>query len=270
MTTTPEDTSDEQTQQPSGQPRNKTPVKRKKKAKKPKAPPQPQFLELAYIAPYFLYLIGTALAGWAKTEVPWPLAYPIAYAAVVVGVGMATWRLMRGKGIVIPHWRIGLGVLVGLVGIVLWIFLSKLELEAQIASYLPEMIRPGTRPAVNPFEEIPFQGVAWAFIVVRLVGLALLVPVVEEVFCRGFLLRWTISENWSEVPLGQFSLTSFLVVTALFTLAHPEWLAAAVYCMLLNGLIYWKKDLWVCIVAHGVSNLALGIYILVTGDWVFW
>lgn len=63
---------------------------------------------------------------------------------------------------------------------------------------------------------------------------------------------------------------SALIVTLLFALAHPEWLAAAVYCTLLNGLLYWKGDLWNCVVAHGVSNLVLAIYILFTGSWELW
>mgnify|MGYP002683041209 CR=1 FL=1 len=92
----------------------------------------------------------------------------------------------------------------------------------------------------------------------------------EEIFWRGFLLRWLTNAEWEKVPLGRFSGMSFLLVTLLFTLAHPEWLAAAVYCALLNGFIYWKQDLWSCVVAHGVSNLLLGLYVLTTEHWWLW
>lgn len=53
-------------------------------------------------------------------------------------------------------------------------------------------------------------------------------------------------------------------------MAHPEWLAAAVYSLLMNGLLYWKKDIWQCIVAHGVSNLLLAVYVLASGNWWLW
>jgi CAAX prenyl protease-like protein len=96
------------------------------------------------------------------------------------------------------------------------------------------------------------------------------VPVVEELFWRGFLLRWVISANWEGHPVGIFTMRSFLWVVLLFTLAHPEWLAAAVYCALMNILLYWKKDLWLCIVAHSTSNLLLVFYILMTGSWELW
>jgi hypothetical protein len=59
-------------------------------------------------------------------------------------------------------------------------------------------------------------------------------------------------------------------VTLMFTLAHPEWMAAAVYCVLLNLLLSWTRDLWNCVVAHGVSNLVLGVYVLWTDSWELW
>ena len=108
------------------------------------------------------------------------------------------------------------------------------------------------------------------FIFIRMIGLAILVPAVEEVFWRGFLARWLVAEKWEEVPIGKFTVSSFLFVTILFTTAHPEWIAAFVYCSLLNGYLIWKKDLWSCVVAHGVSNLVLGVYVLVTAQYQLW
>jgi len=131
-------------------------------------------------------------------------------------------------------------------------------------------LRPGSRTAYNPFEELKQPLAVWGFLGLRLIGLVVLVPLAEELFWRGFLLRRLTSPEWKEVPLGRFSGRSFFLVVLLFTLAHPEWLAAAIYCSLLNWLLYWKKDLWSCIVAHGVSNLALGIYILTTDAWWLW
>ena len=218
----------------------------------------------SYVIPFVLYVLGTNVAAQVSG------LYPPAYVAVVVLGGIVTWLLLRGRRIVVPHWRVAEAVVVGLVGIALWIGLSELRLEERIATYLPGWLRPGERIGFNPFEELTQPLAAWSFIAVRLIGLAVLVPVAEELFWRGFLLRWIISPDWQDVPLGKFSTTSFLLVTLLFMLAHPEWLAAACYCMLLNGLLNWKRDLWSCIVAHGVSNLVLGVYVLSTGTWWLW
>src|SRR5262249_2231755 len=110
----------------------------------------------------------------------------------------------------------------------------------------------------------------WAFIVIRVVGLVVLVPVVEELFWRGFLIRWLISPNWQRQKPGQFTWFSFVAVTLLFALAHREWLAGAGFCGVLNGRLYWKRDLWNCVVAHAISNLVLAGYILSTGNWQLW
>src|SRR5207245_8058970 len=119
-----------------------------------------------------------------------------------------------------------------LFGIALWIGLCWLNLEQEFAAFLPPWLRP-TRAAFNPFERITEPAARWSFIAARLAGLVILVPVVEELFWRGFLLRWLMSQNWQHQKLGHFNGQSFVMVTFLFTLAHPEWLAAAVYCSLL-------------------------------------
>jgi CAAX prenyl protease-like protein len=219
---------------------------------------------LPYVLPFALYL--------GLTQVPSPTAagYAVQYAAVVLVVGLATAALLRGRRLLQPHGRVLPGILVGLAGIALWIGLSRLGLERELTADWPAWLRPQPRPAFNPFASLAEPLVCWGFVAVRLAGLALLVPVAEELFWRGFLLRWLTAADWQERPPGQFTPLAFAGVTFLFTLAHPEWLAAAVYCALLNGLLRWTGDLWNCVVAHGVSNLALGVYVLTTGTWELW
>ncbi len=219
---------------------------------------------LAYVLPFVLYLL--------LTQVPaqFPDHYAWMYAVVVAVVGLATVVVLLNRRLIRPHRDVAAGVVVGVVGIVLWILLCHLRWEEALAGYLPEFLRPSERPGFNPFEEFSSTAAVWGFVVVRFIGLAVLVPVAEELFWRGFLLRWLISPEFERRELWRFTPGSFAAVMLLFTAAHPEWFAAAVYCALLNGLIYWKRDLWNCIVAHGVSNLILGIYVLSTGAWHLW
>jgi CAAX prenyl protease-like protein len=217
-----------------------------------------------YIAPFIVYLVGATVAGNFDSY------YPLAYSLLVAMVAMVTLWSWRASGAIRPHPRILLGVVVGVVGIVLWVLLSELKLEAYVTAWLPRFLRPGPREAYNPWEHLSQPWMVYGFIAFRLIGLAILVPIAEELFWRGFLSRWLIAEDWLQVPLGTFTTSSFFYVSALFTLAHPEWLAAAVYAVLINGLLYWKRDLWSCIVAHGVSNLLLGLYVLTTGAWHLW
>jgi len=218
----------------------------------------------AFTVPFVLYLVLTSCAGSL------PGGYPVGYAVAVVVTGVATFALLRNQQILRPHRHIMAAVVVGLVGIVCWIVLCSLRLEETITAGFPSWMRPKPRAGFDPFTEFSHYGVTMGFIVVRLFGLAVITPIAEELFWRGFLLRWIISPNWEDVPLGKFSLPSFAVVTLLFTSAHPEWFAAICYCALLNLFMYWKKDLWSCVAAHAVSNLVLGVYVLATQTWSLW
>lgn len=219
---------------------------------------------LAYILPFFLYLGLTQLPPFFPDHYAW------LYAAVALVVGVVTVGLVSRRGLIGPHGSVAAGVAVGIVGIVSWILLCRLQWEQALSAYLPTFLRPGERHGFNPFEELSSRLAVWGFVVVRLAGLALLVPVVEELFWRGFLLRWLIAPDFQRRDLWRFTPGSFAGVTLLFAAAHPEWFAAAVYAVLLNVLIYWKRDLWNCIVAHGVSNLILGAYVLSTHSWELW
>lgn len=219
---------------------------------------------LPYVLPFALYLLLTQI------PMKFPAHYPLLHGVCVGIVGLATIYLLRSKRLFQIHRNILPGVLVGIGGIFLWIVLCNINLEASIMRYLPEWLQPEPRAAFNPFQDIASSLGQWSFIAIRILGMAVLVPVAEEIFWRGFLLRWVISPNWQEVEIGSYSFKSFCWIVALFTLAHPEWFAAIIYCSLLNLLLYWKRDLWNCIVAHGVSNLILAIYVLATGTWQLW
>ncbi|CAN2045202.1 CAAX prenyl protease-related protein [Candidatus Magnetomoraceae bacterium gMMP-1] len=219
---------------------------------------------IPYVLPFVLYLVLTQIPSKFINYYAW------LYPAVVIMTGSVTIYLLKGRRIIRPHRDIFAGVIFGLAGIALWIGLSHLALEKYILEYLPEWLQPGPRMAFNPFQSIQNPFACWSFIIIRFIGLAALVPIAEELFWRGFLMRWIISPEWEKQKLGQYTFQSFIWVTLLFTLAHPEWLAAAIYCTILNILIYWKHDLWNCIIAHGVSNLTLGIYVLSTANWDLW
>jgi uncharacterized protein len=104
----------------------------------------------------------------------------------------------------------------------------------------------------------------------RLAGAVLVVPVMEELFWRSFLIRFIISNEFSKVPIGTFSWASFLITVVLFGLEHHYFLAGMMAGAIFNLLLYSTRSISQCILAHAVANLALGIYVLQTGQWHFW
>ena len=112
----------------------------------------------------------------------------------------------------------------------------------------------------------------WASLGARFLRLVIVVPLVEETFWRGFVLRYLINERFTAVAVGAFSWLSFVVVIFGFGFAHsrPDWIAALVTSALYNLVAYRTKSLSSCVVAHALTNLLLGGWIMATRQWGFW
>jgi CAAX prenyl protease-like protein len=104
----------------------------------------------------------------------------------------------------------------------------------------------------------------------RIVGFVLVVPLMEELFWRSFLIRYIIDKNFDSLRLGTFTWASFLITAVLFGLEHDYILAGFMAGALFNILLYNTSSLAQCVLAHAVTNLALAIYVVSTGKWQFW
>ena len=61
-----------------------------------------------------------------------------------------------------------------------------------------------------------------------------MIPILEELFWRGWLMRWLIDKEFLKVPLGMYVSSSFWLVALLFASEHgPYWevglIAGAIY-----------------------------------------
>ena len=110
----------------------------------------------------------------------------------------------------------------------------------------------------------------WPRIVVRWIGAALLVPLIEELFWRSFLMRWLERPVFEGVDPRRVGLKAIMLSTFVFTLAHTLWLAAAIAGLAYAWLYMRSGKLWVPVIAHAVTNGALGIWVVATGNWQFW
>lgn len=108
-------------------------------------------------------------------------------------------------------------------------------------------------------------------IVMRVARAALVVPVVEELFWRGWLMRWLARPDFEQVPLGHYQSRAFWVTAVLFAAEHgPYWdvglIAGAVY----NGWLVRTRRLGDLFLAHAVTNACLAAFVLWTGRWELW
>jgi hypothetical protein len=133
----------------------------------------------------------------------------------------------------------------------------------------------GASPRLTGFDPEVFAGrpaFYWSSLFLRFARLVLVVPLVEEIFWRGFLLRYLINERFSAVPIGSFSWVSFAVVTLGFGFSHSaaDWVAAFICGALYNLVAYRTQRLSSCVIAHACTNLLLGLWIMQTRQWGFW
>ena len=133
----------------------------------------------------------------------------------------------------------------------------------------------GFPPRNDGFNPDTFAGqpaAYWTTVGLRFLRLVVVVPLVEEIFWRGFLLRYFINDKFTAVPFGTFSWLSFGAVTIGFTLMHSmaDWPAALVTGVLYNLVAYCTKSLSSCVLAHAITNLLLGFWIMQTRQWGFW
>ena len=203
---------------------------------------------LPYVAPFGIYM--AFLFFQTNANLLW--MYPLK----TIAVAAALWFFRKEYEELRPNFSL-LAVVVGLVVIVMWIGIDP---------YYPRF---GHATAFDP-TTIASVGQRNVFIAFRVVGAVIVVPLMEELFWRAFLIRWLVNENFKSVAVGTFTWMSFAITVAMFGSVHNEWLAGLICGALYNWLYYKRKDVLACVVAHAVSNAALAAWVLARGDWKFW
>ncbi len=233
-----------------------------------------------YVAPMAIYMAFLLVESPANVAGLYPLkAITVAGALWYCRRHYVEWQQAPPPGAPGGAAALSWAVLTGFVAIVIWIALDpyypKLrELQHGLDVWLNRLTGapppPPPAPAVFDPTTIGSPLARWTFIGSRVFGAVVVVAFMEELFWRGFLIRWLVNENFRTVPLGVFTWTSFLFTTGLFAVEHDQWLAGLICGALYNGLFYWTKSLRACIVAHAVSNAVLAVWVLATGAWQFW
>ena len=212
-----------------------------------------------YVLPFVLFLVvlassaqlpvSAAVLGplWFVVFVPtialcWPKEITIrpAHALVSIAIGLAVFIVWIAPDLLIPGYRHS-------------ILFSNSLLGSPHSSMTDSALR-------NPWV------LAW-----RTARAALIVPVVEELFWRAWLMRWIINPHFERVPLGAYSIAAFWITALLFASEHGSYWDVG----LLTGIVYnlWmirSKSVADCILTHAVTNAALSAYVIASGHWQYW
>ena len=206
---------------------------------------------------YWFYLVKTAVGAalvWATW--PWVKEMRFGWSWEAAGVGVLVFVLWIGLDGLYPS-------LDGVLRMVVCPLAKPLGLEAWC----------GHAPAPpNPWNphRLFSPGLAWVFIMVRLVGSSLVVPPLEEVFYRSFLYRYIARPAFDTLPLKYFAWPSLLLTAAIFGLSHYEWLPGILCGLLYQALVLRHNRLGDAMTAHAITNFLLGLWIVWKGAWHLW
>lgn len=175
-----------------------------------------------YIAPFLTFIALLAVQKSLAFLGPWEYAVRVALVAGVIfgvsrrvldfrvrywlpslAIGIGVFALWIAPDTLFPGWRQH------------WLFTNSLLGEVKVSLNEEQLSSP-------------------LLLFFRTCSAALLVPILEELFWRGWLMRWLIKNDFEQVPLGTYETQSFWIVAALFALEHgPFWEVG-----LLTGIIY--------------------------------
>ena len=246
----------------------------------------PDRLTKAHVVPFAVFMVFLillqlcdSLFGWDHPSAPWwqrdvaHWIYPIQTVASI-GVLAYFWRSLRFDW----SWKWSLvGVVFGAVGIGFWLLPTTLydawNLTGQTEGWMKWL---GIAKRDEGFDPGIFENPAayWATLVMRFIRAAVVVALVEEIFWRGFVMRFCMDwegDYWKQ-PFGRAHWKSFLIVTVLFMAAHAptDWAGAFVYGSLTYVLCVWSKNFGACVVMHAVANFLMGLYIMAYGKYGLW
>ncbi len=194
---------------------------------------------------------------------------------------------MSGSGRDAKGVRLLPGVLAGIVVAALWILPETPLLLARapgIAEFYnrwlimppgdwPSYFRPDLfpeLPAGHPSSAYAPESCGWALTIARLLGSAFVISAAEEWFFRGFLYRWLRKGDFQSIDPARYDAQSFWTVVVLFGLEHDRWLAGMMAGAVYGWLVLRTGRIGPAIVAHATTNLALGVYVVLSRQYGFW
>ena len=239
----------------------------------------------AYLVPFICFMLFLAvpdvlsslgvisenaeLADRKNTLLLWLYSVQTIATLIVLGVFWRQYDFRPHKG-----WLLAIGA--GILSIVLWILPGHLfelwNMQDGWWKYLGFIARKhGFDPNATAGTSASLYGIVLAMRFVRLVIVA---PLIEELFWRGFLMRYLVDldgDFW-EVPFGTYHKRSLIVVTGLVVLVHSpaDYFAALIFGLMMYGLAVRTKSLSACVLMHATANLILGLYVVSTQSWGYW
>jgi CAAX prenyl protease-like protein len=206
----------------------------------------------AYLGPFLAIVATQMVAGAVSTGGSFDVLYPLR--VVTAGAALVYFRHVYRDLRWTCSWE---AVAVGVLVFVLWMALEPSPDPAKQAAFAA---------ALHALP--PSLAVFW--LIARVVGSVVTVPIAEELAFRGYLGRRLIAADFEQVSFRTFTWVAFLVSSVLFGVMHGRWLAGTLAGMLYALLLYRRGELGDAVSAHAITNAMIAVYVLATGNWLLW
>lgn len=213
---------------------------------------------IAWVGPFAIFV------GWMAIDGALPIANPareiLRDAVLVLSIALLSRGILPRSA---PHWPASIALGLAIFG--LWI--------------APDLIVAGWRDhavfqngVTGRLTTTPPAGALTPLMLaLRTARAALIVPVVEELFWRGWLPRWLQDTRFARVPLGGYTTMAFVATAVLFGAEHgPFWEVGLASGVIFNWWMYRTRSIGDLVLTHAVTNLALSLFVIATGRWSFW
>ncbi len=215
--------------------------------------------EIPYVAPFAAFMLFLMVGRW----LPWgpEVLYPLRLLTVgalllTVSRPVLSFRVARPMG----------SVLLGMAVFAIWVLPDQLWPGYRHHWLFENSLMGKVEGSVPPHAE---QQALFLFF--RILGATLAVPILEELFWRGWLMRWLINKDFLAVPLGAYARDAFWLVAVLFASEHgPYWDVGLAAGVAYNWWMVRTRTLGDCILAHAVTNGCLSAFVLATHQWQYW
>jgi exosortase E/protease (VPEID-CTERM system) len=208
-----------------------------------------------YLGP-FLAVVAAAMITGALSDGQFDRLYVVRVVTAIVLLWLCRQAYSSGTWSWSWSWS---AVLIGTMVFLVWMILEPTPNEAD----------PGTLAIPRALHAMTTSG-AMLWLAARFLGAVVMVPLIEELAFRGYLLRRLIAADFDRVPFTRFTWASFLVSSLVFGAMHQRWLAGTIAGMFYALVVRRRGQLCDGVVAHATTNLLIATVVLTTGAWSLW
>ena len=203
-----------------------------------------------FLMPMVVWIGASLLTQMFSLEFRWLYPIPVLMVGTLLYYYRDNYLFLRAKLSAVP-------ILVGILVFGVWIVLIPPDLMAS------------SRFEASLFSVSPVLTALW--LVFRILGTTVMVPILEELAFRGFMQPQIQAFFQDRLRVSRAAAIFFaLALTSLaFGLMHSDWIAGTVAGIFYGLLRLWRGKVGDAIVAHGVTNFILAMYILFFGYWSY-